>query len=329
MTDSIHKILLIGAGQLGSRHLQGLAHINMPVSIEVIDPSEASLKTARERFSEIGKNPYIRDTKYNTTGNGESSCIDLAVIATGSDVRADVVSALIAEKQVRNVILEKFLFQKESDFEKVGSLLQERRVNAVVNCPRRVYPIYNKLKEILSDDGPITFCVDGSHWGLGCNGVHFLDLFAFLTGDYSSFRINTVMLDSTILESKRPGFVEFTGNVRGVNARGDSFEMSSRIEPGMPLHISIGTATRQIEIQESAGSAVIINKQTGKEHQDAFTVPYQSQITGTVAQEILVNGVCSLTTYKESVHLHLQLLNTLLAHLNKVSVNHYDYCPIT
>lgn len=329
MTDTIYNILLIGAGQLGSRHLQGLAHINMPVSIEVIDPSEASLNTARVRFSEIAKNPHVRDIRFNTTGNGEKNCIDLAVIATGADVRAGVVTALIAEKQVRNLILEKFLFQKESDFERVGALLHDRQVQAVVNCPRRVYQIYLKLKEIIFGDGPITFCVDGSNWGLGCNSVHFLDLFTFLTGDYASIKVNDVLLDNTILQSKRPGFVEFTGSIRGTNSRGDRFKISSRIEPGTPLHISIETRTWQIEIQETLRTAIFINKETGQEHQETFTVPYQSQITGTIAQEMLMNGSFSLTPYKESVILHLQLLKTLLTHFNNVSGKQYEYCPIT
>ncbi|AMV71858.1 hypothetical protein DBW_1497 [Desulfuromonas sp. DDH964] len=329
MTDSIHNILLVGAGQLGSRHLQGLARINIPVSIEVIDPSEVSLRTARERFTEIAKNPYIREIRFNTNGNGENSAIDLAVIATGADVRADVVTALIGDKQVRNIILEKFLFQRESDFERVGALLHERQVKAVVNCPRRVYPFYLQLKEILIEDGPINFRVDGSNWGLGCNGVHFFDLFAFLTGEYSSIRIDEVLLDNTILESKRPSFVEFTGSIRGANGRGDMIEISSSIEPGTPLHISIGTGTRQIEIQESAGTAFFVKNHVGKVFQETFTVPFQSQITGTVAQEMLMNGACSLTPYKESVHLHLQLLKTLLAHLNNVSGKQYENCPIT
>lgn len=328
MTDSNHTILLIGAGQLGSRHLQGLAHIDIPVSIEVIDPNEASLQIARERFAEIQANPHIKDITFKTTSSAEHDCIDLAVIATGADVRADVVAALITDKQVRNVIMEKFLFQKEFDFERISVLLRKQQVNAVVNCPRRVYPFYRQLKEILTGEGPINFCVNGSHWGLGCNVIHFLDLFAYLTGDHS-VKIDGVSLDTTILESKRPGFVEFIGTVKGTNARGDRFEISSSTEPGSPLIISVGTGNRKIEIHESAGKALFFDTTSGTERHESFSIPFQSQLTGLIAHEFLMNGTSSLTPYNESAHLHLQILRTFLNHLNNVSSQQYDYCPIT
>jgi len=328
MTDFIHNILLVGAGQLGSRHLQGLAHISIPVSIIVIDPSEASLKTARERFTEIKSNPNIKDIQFQTTHHKSHECIDLAVIATGADVRADVLDYLITNKQVRNVILEKFLFQKQTDYERIGVLLEKQLVKVFVNCPRRLYPFYRQLKKILSGEGPISFIVDGSQWGMGCNIIHFLDLFAFLTGNHA-IGINNVSLDNSILESKRPGFVEFTGTVMGANARGDRFEISSRIEPDKPLRISIISGSQQIEIHESEGRVLFTSTKTGDVQQESFVVSYQSQLTGEIAQEILLTGTCTLTPYTESMHLHLPILKTFLGHLNNVSGRQYDYCPIT
>ena len=43
-------IKIVGAGQLGSRHLQALQSIRTPLDIHVIDPSPESLKVAEERF---------------------------------------------------------------------------------------------------------------------------------------------------------------------------------------------------------------------------------------------------------------------------------------
>ena len=43
------KIVIIGAGQLGSRHLQGIAQSSFDIAIEVIEPYETSRETAKVR----------------------------------------------------------------------------------------------------------------------------------------------------------------------------------------------------------------------------------------------------------------------------------------
>lgn len=328
MTKTAHKILLIGAGQLGSRHLQGLSQIDIPVSIQVVDPSKASLKIARERFAEMETNQHINAISFSTGINGAEEPFDLAIIATGSDVRAQVLTSLLNSYKVNNVILEKFLFQKESDYQQVSELLLQRGVKTVVNCPRRYYPFYDQLRKTLTDKQQIIFRVAGSQWGLACNVIHFLDLFAFLTGN-SSVRIDGSGLDDTILESKRPGNVEFTGTIRGENTRGDRFEISCSPDVGLPFTVTITDDTKSIEVRESERKACFFDRINGNKHEEPFTAPYQSQLTGMVARELLTNGNCILTPYPESMALHLPVLRTFLLHLNKISGQQHSCCPIT
>ena len=47
------KVLLVGAGQLGSRYLQGLAKVSIPLEIHVLDISESSLRIAEARWNEV------------------------------------------------------------------------------------------------------------------------------------------------------------------------------------------------------------------------------------------------------------------------------------
>ena len=56
----IKKIAIIGAGQLGSRHLQGLAQCNFDISIEVVEPYDLSRETAKKRYEEIGHNNFVK-----------------------------------------------------------------------------------------------------------------------------------------------------------------------------------------------------------------------------------------------------------------------------
>ena len=55
----MYNIAIIGAGQLGSRHLQGLKLAQLPMRIEIVDSSEKSLETARERYDQIEANPLV------------------------------------------------------------------------------------------------------------------------------------------------------------------------------------------------------------------------------------------------------------------------------
>lgn len=328
MNNAQHTVVLVGAGQLGSRHLQGLAHIDIPLSIHVIDPSESSLCMARERYHEIETNPNISDIRFLTRMEDAPATIDLAVVATNANVRADVVRTLVKQSSIRHIILEKVLFQKEGDYKSIAELFHTHRINAVVNCPRRIYPFYRQLKQTLAAEGTFSFCVEGSNWGMGCNAIHFIDLFTFLSGD-ASLVVDAAALDDTVLESKRPGFVEFTGMLTGTNSRSDSFSIASLAAPGTPLSISIRTGKHLITIHESSGEAIFYDENSGESHHESFVVPYQSQLTGMVAREMILNGACGLTPYTESMQLHLPVINAFIGHLGKAGNGPYEYCPIT
>ena len=54
------NIVLIGAGKLGSRHLQALAKLSISATIYVIDLNSNAIEVAKERFHEIPYNPNIK-----------------------------------------------------------------------------------------------------------------------------------------------------------------------------------------------------------------------------------------------------------------------------
>ena len=81
--------LIIGAGQLGSRHLQGLLKFDKEQIIYVLDTSVSSLDIAKERASEVESKHTIR---YLTNWDSIPSELDLVIVATGASVRSKVVN---------------------------------------------------------------------------------------------------------------------------------------------------------------------------------------------------------------------------------------------
>lgn len=321
------NITLIGAGQLGSRHLQALAQVKQAISIQVIDSSIDSLKVAEARFKEVSGN-FKGNISFHTDISYLEKEIDIAIIATNSKVRRGVIEQMIANSKVEYLILEKVLFVKTGDYEAVQTLLTENNIKTWVNCPRRMMPFYQDLQKELS--GTIHFTATGNAWGLGCNGIHLLDLFAFLTQS-SNLVLSNELIDKTIIESKRAGYIEFTGTITGFTDK-YSFHITSFPNDVSPLHININTPNVRYSIQEGATGKVWISKleNAWKWEEASFSMPFQSQLTNLVVDELLEKGNCSLTTFKESSTLHLLFLNNLISFLRKVNnTNSIDECLIT
>ena len=54
-----YRILLVGCGNVGSRHLQALAKIPFSLKIDIIEPNSSSKKLGLSRLEEISYNKKI------------------------------------------------------------------------------------------------------------------------------------------------------------------------------------------------------------------------------------------------------------------------------
>ena len=179
----MYKIVIAGSGNIGSRHLQAFAHTSLAMQLFVVDPNKSSLEIAETRWNEAisGKVTNV-EVAFLQSAEEIPDAIDVAIIATNSVIRKKVFEQLILKRKVTHVVFEKFLFQTIAEYEAVDVLLQSNGIKGWVNCPRRMYDIYSTLKNLLKNETSFEFQVTGSNWGLGCNSIHYLDLFSFLSG---------------------------------------------------------------------------------------------------------------------------------------------------
>lgn len=322
----MYKIAIIGSGQLGSRHLQGIKTANMELLIEVVDSNPDSLKIAENRYNEIEENQYHKNIRYFSSIDELNEELDLVIIATSSAPRFQITNELIKKKQVKNIIFEKVLFQNEEYFHQVENLLNSNNIKAWVNCPRRMYDFYNAIKETLSKEDKIIFTVSGGEWGLGCNSIHFIDIISYLTSQ-TKYSLITEGLNKKVYPSKRSGYIEFCGLLSGFTERGDIFNFISQENSSTTPLISIATQKNKFIIDEVKG--FIASYMNNIWDTQKIQVPYQSQLTGKVIENILSNNDIKLTTYEESMKLHLPFISSLLDFYNLLTKNSAKNCPIT
>ena len=324
----MYKIALIGAGQLGSRHLQALAKSNIDISIEVVEPFEKSREVAKQRFKEIPYNENIKALDFFSSIDELSEVLDIVIVATNADVRSRVIKELFVKKKVNNIVLEKVLFQTVEEYVEVEKILKKTLAKCWVNHPRRMFPFYKNLQKEMKGSVQICYTVHGGAWGLGCNALHFIDHLSFLSGE-SELKIDYGLLHQQIYEAKRVGFVEFNGLLRG-SVGNHLFTLYSGSEH-IPTTMMIASERLSVFIDEAGGYVRISRKSNDWQWEESHQkiIYFQSEMSNIFIEQILTTGVCDLPTYDEAMKLHIPFIKALLLHMEKVDGHTRSVCPIT
>jgi len=323
------QIALIGAGQLGSRHLQALSLLDRAAEITVIDPSEASLATARERFDQaVSSGPGKVKARFVTSTSDLPKIVDGAVIATAANVRLAALEQLLSRSRVGALMLEKVLFQRLADYDAAEQLLQTSSTRAWVNCAQRLWPFFRDLQSRTLGKSNIQIGVTGAQWGLGCNAIHNIDLLPFMTGE-ADCRIEAA-LDPGAIASKRAGFVEFTGTLYAFGERGNRVVQTSYREGGAPFEFEVQGEDFRAIWRVADGTTRIAEAAGGwKWRETESRAPHQSQLTHTVLLEMIEHGRSALPAFAESSRLHRIMLKALLEHLSPGPAGNMQVCAIT
>ena len=322
------NIVIIGAGQIGSRHLQAMANLEGTAMVQLADPSGESLKIAQERFFQI----YPEDSKKielqcHRSIDSISGSIDIVIVATCSDVRAAIIKEIAHKKDVKNFILEKVLFQKTAEYFEVNDLLKEKDIPTWVNCWMREKDFYKRLKTQLNVNEKIQMKIEGAIWLMGSSSIHFIDLFSYLTG-CKDFNFTDCHLDKKVIDSKRPGFKEFSGRLTGNNSQGHSLTLCHKNGTD-PYRIKIINGTQEHVITDGGDHVVHKCIDTKGESIKNVKIPLQSQTTHRLVHKIINNKRCDLPSYHDSMNLNLPLIKVFIEHLQSMTKDKVERCPIT
>ena len=319
----VARISIVGAGSIGSRHLQALARLTRPLAVEVADPLVAARAKAAAALAEVGglKNGQVR---FVADVSEFAAVPDVAIVATNARERRCAIEALV-EYGTRRLILEKVLFTKVADYDAIESLLTRSAVEAWVNCGRRMFPFADRLNALV-DGRPVRYRVEGAGWGLGCNLIHFLDELSVLSGRLDlTYAMAGI---SGIVPAKREGYIEFVGSLDVVAGDGSSLSAVSRDgTPGARL-ISIEAGDVQVEMSEAR--RLITVRHRSAEQTEPYDIPLQSGVTHRLIEAILDDAPPLLPNFSYAARLHRPMIAAFLDRLRKINGNDLiGECPIT
>jgi len=327
------SVMIAGAGQLGSRYLQGLVECLNPLRIFVVDPAEESRRIALERWAEAGGSNTRHVVSFHNQLDAVSANLDIAIVASTAQVRPTLVEHVAARAQVGTWVLEKVLAQSERDLDRITAAIGERP-NAWVNTWGRMTPWYRQMRS-QDCDGPVRFGVEGGSWGLACNSIHFLDLMAWWTNEQLDL-VDADGLDDNWVAGGRPGNLEVSGVLTASYSGGTTGRLcAAPPESGEIVAGREDPARMWIEREKPvwhvadpfSGTEGVATRPDGREFRGRIEL--QSERTAPLVDGLIDTGTCELTDLETSVKQHRALLNALLISWRKVAGSDRNSVPIT
>ena len=139
------NLLLVGAGQIGSRYLQGIAGETANYNITVIDSSAHSLSAAKQRWLEAGGLSSCHKIFWGQTLPNDIKSCDLAIVATSSKNRAALIQDIAHKINVNYWVIEKILAQSNKELNIIETATSNAK-QVYVNTPRRQIKWYQKIR---------------------------------------------------------------------------------------------------------------------------------------------------------------------------------------
>ena len=116
------KIVLIGCGQIGSRHLQAIIKLDGNLNIQVVEPNDTSKKIGEDRVREVLSGKHKFKIEWLKDLSQVDRDADLTIVATTARNRVKIIDKLLQMGHKR-FLVEKMICQS---IEEYGYLLEHK-----------------------------------------------------------------------------------------------------------------------------------------------------------------------------------------------------------
>ena len=317
------RVLLVGCGNIGSRHLQGLAKLNKKLEIEIVEPNKLSQKIGKIRLREIKSSD---NHKINWFENLEmiKDSSDLAIIATQATNRTILINKLL-QRNYKKFLIEKVVCQSSKDYQQLLREFKNHNAKGWVNTSRRYFSSYQNIRNRFPKQERLHFSIIGGNLGLGSNAIHYLDLFEWFSNEKQIF-LNGDFLSDKLYKNKRGNhLIEFAGTILGTTNSGSTMNITFLPWQNIPLTVEICTKNQCILIDET--NCNIYDYHNNRKSK--FNIDFQSNLTNKIVTDILKFDKCKLPSLEESYFLHKEIFRIFLKHLKKIKNKNLIKCPIT
>ena len=144
------KILIVGCGNIGSRHLQALTKLNGNVTVDIVEHDSNSIKLAKSRLDEAGYDKKYFKFNWHKNFQTLDGYSDLVIVATLSKDRVKLIEKLLKIGYSR-FLIEKLVCQSTSEYKYLLKIMKKFNAKGWVNTRCRYFKSYQKIKQFFKN----------------------------------------------------------------------------------------------------------------------------------------------------------------------------------
>lgn len=198
---------------MGVRHAQGVLSTNVATKVLMIDLRQQALDDAREAMSGLEQRGEL-SFKLLEDFSPQAESFDVCILATTASSRKELCDIAV-NCGVEHLLIEKPLGQSYDQVKDLAESIAMYPFETVVNLNMRMYDTFIQLRDDLARLpqmlGYKMITLNTGTLGIGCNGIHYLDLLFFIL-DADRADIAAAEVDDMLIPSGRGGdFCDFGG----------------------------------------------------------------------------------------------------------------------
>ncbi|MHA1978523.1 MAG: hypothetical protein ACW98I_16585, partial [Candidatus Hodarchaeales archaeon] len=308
-------------------HVQAIIKLkDRKITLDIVEPSDFAQNLTKDRIKEIPHNEDDFSINLHQSISDLPTESDLVIISTTAAGREAILEKLL-DVGHRDFIIEKVVCQSKTEYKGLITKFREKNANGWVNTARRYFSTYQALKNLFENEKNLFFSVIAGNRGLGCNAIHYIDLFSWFADSYD-LKLNGDFLHDRIYENKRgKDFLEFSGSIVGSLNDGSRFSITFLPFESIPDIVSIVGENHHVLINETYEKIQLLHGtvETPLEYRNE----YVSSITTNIVQDIFDTGTCKLPSLEDSSFAHYELFRIFNQHIKKITGEEPKLCPIT
>jgi len=243
------RTAIIGVGSMGRRHAEAAQHLGLHLAA-ISDIREEALAETGDKFGipKEGRFTTVEELLART----RPECV---IVATTAPAHSPYV-CLAAKAGVRFVLCEKPMAVSLQQCDEMLDVCHAHGVRLAINHQMRFMPHYQEAHRIVESEefgGLTSGAVVGGNCGLAMNGLHYFEMFRYLTGE-PPIAVTAWLSDGPIANPRGAAFEDRAGAVRLTTARGRRFYMDIGEDQGHGLKIICVGPYGQCVVDDLTGS---------------------------------------------------------------------------